>query len=128
MEFIRFFLAFQTPKSKKAYNIMDIAIGTLTKKIHRQDRYVVSIPPNNNPMTNPMTAIALKIPNARFLSGPSSQIVDISDNADGARMAAPIPCVALAAIKNEGEGDNPPSMDDAAKMISPYINVLFLPK
>lgn len=96
--------------------------------IHRHDRYVVNIPPNNNPITNPITAIALKSPKARLHSGPSSHNVDISDKAAGARIAAPTLWDALDIIRRVDDVDNPPIIEDAAKIIRPKIKVFLLPK
>ena len=65
--------------------------GTLTKKIHGQEKYCVSTPPRTRPTAEPPIAIAAQTPSAFARSFPSENVVAMIDSAAGEISAAPRP-------------------------------------
>src|SRR5205085_2541039 len=66
--------------------------GTLTKKIHGQEKYCVRTPPRIRPTAEPPIAIAAQTASARARSAPSSKVVEMIESAAGEISAAPRPC------------------------------------
>ena len=72
---------------------MNVAIptGTLTKKIHGQEKRSTRIPPSSRPTAAPPVAIAAQTPSAFVRSWPSAKVVVRIESAAGAMSAAPKP-------------------------------------
>ncbi len=104
-----------------------IAIGVLTARHQRQDRYSVSTPPSNNPMAAPPPEIAPKTPNAFARSLGSWKVTVIRARAAGASSAAKPPCNARAAKSRPEFMANPPSRLAPAKPSRPMMNVRLRP-
>ncbi len=88
-------------------------IGTLTNKIHRQPREVVSTPPSSTPTAAREPATDPQIPIALLRSGPSAKVAVTSDKAAGASAAAAIPCTARAATSAAPLTASPPASEAA---------------
>ncbi len=74
-------------------------MGTLTKRIHRHDRYWVRNPPNSAPAAPPPAATALQTPSALALAFCSVKVTVRMVSVAGESTAAPTPCRARAAIR-----------------------------
>ena len=68
-----------------------IPTGTLTKKIHGQERVSTRSPPSTRPTAPPPTAIAAQTPSAFVRSAPSLKVVVTIESAAGETSAAPSP-------------------------------------
>src|SRR3954451_13835978 len=74
--------------------IITTAIGTLTKKTHRQERNSVTSAPAARPEERPLAATAAKMPRARSRAGPSAKLVEIIEMAEGTIRAEQMPWAA----------------------------------
>ncbi len=99
------------------------AIGTLTYRHQRQDRYSVRAPPSIRPMAPPPPEIAPKIANALARSAASVNVTVSSDSAAGARRAPKMPCATRAETSISKFCAAPPIADAAAKPIRPVRNM-----
>ena len=97
--------------------------GRLTKKIHRQDSQVVSIPPASTPIAPPAPLTAPNAPSALVRSGPSGKIARISDSAAGAIIAAPRPSAARAATSMPADPASPQASEPAENTAAPAIRI-----
>ena len=97
--------------------------GRLTKKIHRQDSQVVSIPPASTPIAPPAPLTAPNAPSALVRCGPSGKIARISDSAAGAIIAAPRPSTARAATSKPAELASPQASEPAVNRPVPAIRI-----
>ena len=101
--------------------------GTLTKKIHGQEKYWVSTPPRTRPTAEPPIAIAAQTPSARARSLPSANVVAMIDSAAGEISAAPSPCSARAPMSMPELEARPSSSDAPVKITSPIRKIRLRP-
>ena len=107
---------------RKAAAITATPIGTLTKKIHSQERYWVRMPPSSSPTAAPPAAIAPQTASAFVRCSPSRKVVVMMDSAAGETNAAPKPWRARAPINIVSEVASPLSRDANAKIAVPATN------
>src|SRR5207249_1239842 len=89
-----------------------------TKKIQRQDRYVVRTPPTSGPTATAAPVVAPQIPNAVPRSRPwNSWERSASEVAN--MIAPPIPCEARARIRKSGELAAPQRAEAAVNRTTP---------
>ena len=93
--------------------------GTLTKKIHGQEKDCVSTPPRIRPTAEPPIAIAAQTPSALARSLPSANVVEMIDSAAGEISAAPSPCSARELISIPSLTASPSSSEAEVKMTRP---------
>ena len=86
-------------------------IGTLTKKIHSQERNSVSTPPSSRPTAAPPAAIAPQTASALVRSSPSEKVVVMIESAAGETSAPPKPWSARAPISIVSEVASPLSSE-----------------
>lgn len=86
------------------------------------------IPPNASPSAKPIAAEAPNIPNALFLSNPSSKVLDNIDIAAGIAMAAPKPCEALIKSKKNKFPQTAAEREASPKIASPKIKMILFPQ
>ncbi len=103
------------------------AIGMLTKKHQRHDRYWVRKPPSSSPMAAPPPAMAPKTANAFARSFSSWKVTVINDNAAGASMAPKTPCSARPAKSSQPACAAPPMTEASAKPDSAMIRTFLRP-
>jgi hypothetical protein len=96
-----------------------IPIGTFTKRIHRQDRYWVRIPPNRAPAAPPPAATALHTPKALARDRCSRKVTVRMVRVAGESTAAPTPWRHRAAMRVAWLVANPPSRLDAVNSARP---------
>ena len=96
--------------------------GTLTKKIHGQEKYWVSTPPRTRPTAAPPMAIAAQTASALARSAPSANVVAMIESAAGEISAAPRPCKAREPMSMPSVEARPSSSDAPVKMTSPIRN------
>jgi len=103
------------------------AIGTLTPKHQRHEKYSVSVPPRIKPIAAPPPEIAPMTPNAFALSVGTVKVTEIIARAAGARSAAKTPCRARDAYKSPSLDATPPIAEAAAKPIKPIRKIFLRP-
>ena len=101
--------------------IMAAQIGTLTRKIHRQDAYSVSSAPRVGPSAAAAALIALQVPIATCRLPPGNSGSTRASEV-GTTRAANAPCSARAAISTPGSGAAPHSALNTAKPARPIRN------
>ena len=104
-----------------------IAIGTLTNRHQRQEKYWVRTPPSSRPTAAPPPEIAPYTPNARARSFGSWNVTVSSDSAAGASSAAKAPWSARAAKSMVSVAARPPMADATAKPSRPTMKIFLRP-
>ena len=105
-----------------------IPIGTLMKKIQRQENAWVSAPPSTSPTAEPPIAMAAQTPSARARSFPSANVVEMIESAAGEMSAAPRPCRARKPISIPELVAIPFRNEAAVKMTRPMRKNRFRPR
>lgn len=103
-------------------------MGTLTNSTQRQSSHSVSMPPVSRPMAPPPADTAAKTPKARFLSGPSGNVVVMSAREVGDAIAPPTPCRARAASNCQGSWATPPRSEAKVNSRMPVMNTRRRPR
>ncbi len=93
-------------------------MGKLTKKIHRQDKNVIMMPPRLGPSDIPTETIAPEIPKALPRSDGGNDSVTIAIP-NAIINAEPIACKTLKAISQCTDGASPHNTDPVVKTIKP---------
>jgi hypothetical protein len=110
-------------RTRGAARIAASPTGTLRKNPRRHESAVVSTPPAMSPNAVPMPASAPQAAIALVRCGPSGKLVDSSASVEGARIAAPTPCAARAAIIHARDWARPTARDAAANTPMPTTNM-----
>ncbi len=79
-------------------------------------------PPTNTPNAAAALAIIAHTDRARLRSGPSGNVLVITDSAAGETIAAPSPCTARAAISHPGDCARPQASDAMVNRTTPVIS------
>jgi hypothetical protein len=104
------------------------AMGVLTRRVQRQERYSVRTPPAMSPIAAPVPEMAAYTANAFARSRASVKVVVISDRTAGASSAANSPCTARAPKNQPEDCASPASAEAPAKPNRPIRKVRFRPR
>ncbi len=104
-----------------------IPIGTLIRKIQRQDTSVRA-PPMISPAIEPTPVMAAKMAIAWLRAGPGAKVVATSARAVGEATAAPTPCSARAATRVPSLTASPHSSEASVNNPTPAMNMRLRPK
>ena len=119
--------AFDSRTNLIANNPAITAIGTLTPKHQRHEKYSVSVPPRIRPIAAPPPEIAPITPNAFARSVGTVKVTEIIAKAAGASSAAKTPCNARDANNSPWVDAIPPSAEAPAKPARPTKKIFLRP-
>ena len=105
-----------------------IAMGVLTNRHQRHDKYWVSSPPVMSPIAAPTPDSAPYTPKAFARSLESVNVTEMSESDAGARSAPKTPCNARAPKSICWFWAKPPSSEAPAKPTSPIRNAFLRPR
>lgn len=102
-------------------------IGTLTQKIHSQEKDPASQPPSNGPTAAAPDMVAPQTPKAAARSLPRKTAFTV-DRVAGNTIAPPTPCTTRARSSSEDEPESAAMMEPITKTVVPVTKSRFRPR